>query len=154
MNNMAEITEQKLILLVDDEEDIREVLAITLSDMGYEVLEAENGRAALELFRKKKPMIVLTDIKMPGMDGIDLLKKIKARNPYTQVIMITGHGDTDIAIRSLKHEAIDFITKPISSDALEIALKRANEKDFYTPAIESVYGESGRTGPGKNNASG
>ena len=147
-HNRADITEQKVILLVDDEEDIREVLAIALADMGYRVLTAANGRRALELFREKNPMIVLTDIKMPGMDGIELLKTIKAENPYTQVIMITGHGDTDIAIKSLKFEAIDFITKPISNDILEIALKRANEKIItrqqlqqYTENLESLVRE-------------
>jgi signal transduction histidine kinase len=148
-HNRADITtEQKVILLVDDEADIREVLAIALADMGYTVLTAENGRRALELFREKNPMIVLTDIKMPGMDGIELLKTIKAENPYTQVIMITGHGDTDIAIRSLKFEAIDFITKPIGNDTLEIALKRANEKIItrrqlqqYTENLESLVRE-------------
>jgi signal transduction histidine kinase len=147
-HNRANKSEQKVILLVDDEEDIREVLAIALADMGYNVLTAENGRRALELFREKNPMIVLTDIKMPGMDGIELLKTIKAENPYTQVIMITGHGDTDIAIKSLKFEAIDFITKPISNDTLEIALKRANEKIItrqqlqqYTENLESLVRE-------------
>jgi signal transduction histidine kinase len=147
-HNGADTTEQNVILLVDDEEDIREVLAIALADMGYTVLTAANGRRALELFREKNPMIVLTDIKMPGMDGIELLKAIKAENPYTQVIMITGHGDTDIAIKSLKFEAIDFITKPISNGTLEIALKRANEKivtrqqlQQYTENLESLVRE-------------
>lgn len=133
--------EPNQVLIVDDEEDIRDVLAIALTDMGYEVLEAENGRSAMDIFREKKPMIVLTDIKMPGMDGIEVLKQIKQENPYAQVIMITGHGDTDIAIRSLKHEAIDFITKPISGQALEIALKRAREK-IITRQQLSAYMES------------
>jgi len=139
---------QKLIMIVDDEEDIREVLSITLTDMGYDVLEAENGEKALKLFRENRPMIVLTDIKMPGMDGVELLQKIKNENPYTQVIMITGHGDTDVAIKSLKYEAIDFITKPISNDALEIALQRANEKIVtrqqlkqYTENLEELVRE-------------
>ena len=74
------------------------------------------------------PEIVLTDIKMPGMDGTDLLAKIKAENPDTEVIMITGHGDIDLAIKSLKLEATDFVTKPINDEALEIALKRALER--------------------------
>ncbi|MEJ2096711.1 MAG: response regulator [Deltaproteobacteria bacterium] len=80
------------ILLVDDEEDIRAVLDMTLSDMGYHVLTAENGEAALALFIDKKPELVLTDIKMPTMDGIELLKRIKRENPDAEVIMITGHG--------------------------------------------------------------
>ncbi len=147
-NKTEKIKEPGKILLVDDEEDIREVLAIALNDLGYDVIEAENGPEALELFREQNPMIVITDIKMPGMDGIEILKKIKNENHYTQVIMITGHGDTDIAIKSLKYEAIDFITKPISNQSLEIALKRANEKiltrqqlNQYTANLEELVRE-------------
>ncbi len=145
---LHKIIAEKQILLVDDEEDIRDVLSISLADMGYEVLVAENGATALDLFKEKRPKIVMTDIKMPGMDGIEILKKIKALNQYTQVIMITGHGDTDIAIKSLKYEAIDFITKPISTDALEISLKRASEKilmrqqlNRYTESLEELVQE-------------
>jgi signal transduction histidine kinase len=116
------------ILLVDDEEGIRKVLDISLSDSGFKVFTAESGKEALDIFRKMRPPIVLTDIKMPGMDGIELLQKIKEESPGTEVIMITGHGDMKLAIRSLKFDATDFITKPINDDALEIALKRANEK--------------------------
>jgi signal transduction histidine kinase len=71
---------------------------------------------------------VLTDIKMPVMDGIELLKKIKGTAPDTEVIMITGHGDLDLTIKSLQLEAADFITKPIRDEALEVALKRAHQK--------------------------
>ncbi|MGD2269786.1 MAG: response regulator [Desulfobacterales bacterium] len=116
------------ILLVDDEEGIRKVLGISLADRGYEVYTAENGEKALQIFRENKPSIVLTDIKMPGMDGVALLEKIKAENPDTEVVMITGHGDMDLAIKSLQRDAVDFVTKPINDDVLEIALKRANEK--------------------------
>ena len=116
------------ILLVDDEEGIRKVLDISLSDIGYKVFTAEGGKEAFDIFRRMQPPIVLTDIKMPGMDGIELLQKIKEESPDTEVIMITGHGDMELAIRSLKFDATDFITKPINDDALEIALKRANEK--------------------------
>jgi signal transduction histidine kinase len=136
------------ILLVDDEEGIRKVLGISLTDSGYKVFTAENGEEALQIFRKVNPSIVLTDIKMPGMDGIQLLQKIKNENPDTEVIMITGHGDIELAIHSLKFEATDFITKPINGDSLEIALKRANEKIFlknklreYTENLEKLVGE-------------
>jgi len=116
------------ILLVDDEEGIRKVLGISLADAGYVVHVAASGEEALQIFRKEHPTIVLTDVKMPGMDGIDLLQKIKQESPNTEVIMITGHGDMGLAIKSLKHEAVDFITKPINDDALEIALNRARER--------------------------
>ncbi len=117
-----------IILLVDDEEDIREVLDISLSDLGYRVLTAANGEDALRIFRKENPPVVLSDIKMPGMDGIELLQKIKQENGDTEVIMITGHGDMNLAIKSLKYEATDFVTKPINDDVLEISLKRAFER--------------------------
>ena len=116
------------ILLVDDEEGIRKVLGISLSDKGYDVLAAQDGEGALRLFKETKPSVVLTDIKMPGMDGIELLERIKKEDPDTEVIMITGHGEVDLAIKSLKYEATDFVTKPINDDILEIALKRAYEK--------------------------
>jgi signal transduction histidine kinase/FixJ family two-component response regulator len=118
----------KKILLADDEEGIRKVLGISLADSGYDVLTAEDGETALRIFRQEKPAIVLTDIKMPGLDGIELLQKIKQEDPDTEVIMITGHGDMELAIKSLKYEAVDFVTKPIHDDVLEIALNRAREK--------------------------
>ncbi len=138
----------KKILLVDDEEGIRKVLSISLSDIGYQVFTAENGEDALKIFRTENPPIVLTDIKMPGMDGIELLRKIKDENPDTEVIMISGHGDMDLAIKSLKYQAIDFVTKPINDDILEIALDRAHEKILmrqklreYTENLEALVQE-------------
>jgi len=116
------------ILIVDDEEDIRYALEIYLSHFGYKVLKAENGEEALSLFRVFGPPIILSDIKMPGIDGIELLQKIKQENPDTEVIMITGHGDMDLAIRSIRNDATDFLLKPINDDALEIALKRAKDR--------------------------
>lgn len=125
---MKKTSDKWNILLVDDEEDIREVLSMALTDIGYHVFEAKNGKEALRIFKEINPPIVLTDIKMPGIDGIELLQEIKRWNPDAEVIMITGHGDMDLAIKSLKHEAIDFITKPINVDAMDIALKRVHDK--------------------------
>ena len=118
----------KTVLFVDDEKDICDVLSISLSDLGYKVYTAENGQEALQIIQEINPPIVLTDIRMPVMDGIELLRRIKLQNPETEVIMVTGHGDMDLAIESLKHEATDFIVKPIKDEALEIALKRALER--------------------------
>ncbi|MCP4106985.1 MAG: response regulator [Desulfobacteraceae bacterium] len=118
----------KTILLADDEEGIRKVLGISLADLGYEVLTAENGWEALHIFRKNRPFLVLTDIKMPVMDGIELLRQIKKESPDTEVIIITGHGELELAIQSIKSDAADFITKPINDSVLEIAIKRAVER--------------------------
>lgn len=139
------------ILLVDDEEGLRKVLGLSLEDRGYEVHMAGDGHEALTVFKKVKPPIVLTDIKMPGMDGIDLLKGIKRLDSEAEIIMITGHGDIDLAIKSLKHDATDFITKPIDDDILDIALKRAKERIIlrrqlrdYTENLERLVEEKSR----------
>ena len=116
------------ILIVDDEEDIRDVLEIALEDIGYTVFLAENGEKGFEIFKSKRPDIVITDIKMPVMDGIELLSRIKRENSETEVLMITGHGDMHLTIRSLKLDAMDFITKPVNVDILEIAVEKAVEK--------------------------
>jgi PAS domain S-box-containing protein len=116
------------ILLIDDEPDILRVLGISLKADGYQVIPALNGAEGLEAFTREKPPIVITDIKMPGMDGIEVLEKIKALDADTEVIIITGHGDIDNAIESLKYGASDFINKPVRDEALTIALARAKEK--------------------------
>jgi signal transduction histidine kinase len=142
---------KKTILIVDDEEGIRKVLSILLSDMGYNVISAENGEIALKLFRENNPQIVLTDIKMPNMDGIELLSCLKKESPDTEVIMITGHGDIDLAIKSLKFEATDFVTKPVNDEVLQIALKRAEDRISmkqqireYTENLEQLVEEKSR----------
>ena len=136
------------ILIVDDEQDLCEVLALSLSDLGYKVFTAKDGENALRVFKEVKPSIVLTDIRMPGMDGIELLQKVKQEDSDIEVIMITGHGDIDLAIQSLKHEATDFITKPINDDVLEIALRRIQERismkrriRAYTENLETLVDE-------------
>ena len=116
------------ILLIDDEPDIVRVLGISLRADGYKVIPALSGAEGLEAFATHKPEIVITDIKMPGMDGIEVLEKIKDLDPNTEVIIITGHGDIDNTIEALKYGASDFINKPVRDDALSIALERAKEK--------------------------
>jgi PAS domain S-box-containing protein len=116
------------LLLIDDEPDILRVLSMSLKADGYDVVSAQNGHEGIEAFEKEKPDIVITDIKMPGMDGIEVLKKVKELNPDAEVIIITGHGDIENAIEALKHGASDFINKPVRDEALAIALIRAREK--------------------------
>jgi signal transduction histidine kinase len=116
------------LLLIDDEEGIRKVLGLSLRDAGYEVITAADGKQGLEYLQQENPLIVLTDIKMPGLDGMEVLQRIKSISPDTEVIMITGHGEMDLAVKSLQWEASDFITKPIQDQALFGALRRAEEK--------------------------
>ena len=116
------------VLLVDDDDAIREILGLSIADLGYDVFTAANGEEAIASFKLNEPSIVLTDIKMPGMDGIELLRRLKQLDPEAEVIMISGHGDMDLALKSLQYEALDFITKPIRDELLVSALKRATDK--------------------------
>jgi PAS domain S-box-containing protein len=118
------------IVLIDDEDDIREVMTIALKDAGYSVQTAPDGLTGLRLCETKPPQIVITDIRMPGMDGIQVLERLKTKNPDIEVIVATAFGEMDLAIRALQLDASDFITKPISDEALYLALNRA--RDRYT----------------------
>ena len=119
---------KKTILLVDDEKDIREVLSISLADIGYEVYTAENGEKALRVFQKFKPAIVLIDIKIPGMDGIETLEKMKKLFPLTEVVMLTGHATVESAIEGIKKGAYDYLMKPCDIDQLMQKVEEATQK--------------------------
>ncbi len=116
------------VLFIDDEEGIRKLFSIFLKREGYQVFTAESGEKGLEIFKQEMPPIVLTDLRMPGINGIEVLNRVKEINPDIEVIIVTGYGDMDSAIQALKLDASDFLTKPIKDEALLIALKRAQEK--------------------------
>ncbi len=118
----------KTILVVDDEAQTLEMLQMLLEMYGYEVLLAANGQEALEVYERRRPPIVLTDIKMPIMDSMEVLARIKELNPMAEVIVITGHGDMDLAIKALNLDATDFVNKPVQRKVLDQALKRADER--------------------------
>ena len=116
------------ILVIDDEKATLSMFRLFLDAYGYSVYTAENGTEGLEIFRKEKPAIVLTDIKMPGIDGLAVLQQIKQVAPRTAVIVITGHGDTALAEQAAALDAVDFISKPIKKEALDAALEKARKK--------------------------
>ena len=116
----------RTILVIDDERPTLQMFELYLGAYGYRVLVAASGEEGLAVFDAESPPIVLTDIKMPGMDGLQVLGAIKTRRPETEVIVITGHGDTDLALAALELRATDFIDKPICRETLEAALGRAN----------------------------
>lgn len=116
------------VVLIDDEEDIRQVVSITLQDAGYKVIEAQNGEIGLMLCQVEEPQIVITDIRMPGIDGLRVLEILKERFPDIEVVVITAFGEIDFAIRALQLDASDFITKPINDESLHLALKRATQR--------------------------
>ncbi len=124
----AKKKEQEKILVIDDEKTTLKMFRLFLDLYGYDIHTAESGEEGLEVFEREKPGIILTDIKMPGMDGIEVLKEIKRRAPETEVIVITGHGDMDLAIQALNLDAADFINKPIQRESLENGLARAHDR--------------------------
>src|SRR5262249_54532384 len=117
----------KTILVVDDEAGIRSSVRGVLADEGYRVLEAEDGRGALKLIANERRRLVILDIWMPEMDGIELLRHIRDSHPGTPVIVISGHGNIETAVTATKLGAFDFIEKPFSLDGLLHVIDRALE---------------------------
>jgi len=115
----------KTILVVDDEKDIRTSLTGILEDEGYQVATASSGVEAIESIHQDIPDLVLLDIWMPGLDGLETLEKLKILFPHITVIMISGHGTIETAVRSTKLGAFDFIEKPLSLDKVLIAVSNA-----------------------------
>lgn len=103
------------ILIIDDEEGIRLLLRAILTKEGYAVAEAEDGFKAIEMFKEDDFDLVITDVKMPGMDGIEVLKRLKELDPDVEVIILTGHGNLDTAIAAIKEDAFDFVSKPLEN---------------------------------------
>jgi two-component system nitrogen regulation response regulator NtrX len=116
------------ILVVDDETGILKTLSDVLQDEGFEVFTAESGEEALRVFPDVAPDVTLLDVWLSGMDGIEVLKKIREQVPDGPVIMMSGHGTIETAVRATKHGAYDFIEKPLSVDKLAISIENALEK--------------------------
>ncbi|GAB4302635.1 MAG: sigma-54 dependent transcriptional regulator [Myxococcota bacterium] len=115
------------ILLVDDDESFRQVVEYHLKESGYATETAQDGREALALFIRSPFPVVVTDLKMPVMDGLELLKRVKDKSPETVVIVITAFGDIDTAVKAMKAGAYDFIPKPTDREYLKLAVKKAFE---------------------------
>jgi len=116
------------ILIIDDEKSIRKTLTEILSYEGYKIDEAGDGEEGLKKFSEKAYDVVLCDIKMPKLDGIEFLEKSKAVNPDVPVIMISGHGNIDTAVEAVKKGAFDYISKPPDLNRLLITLRNALDK--------------------------
>ncbi len=134
------------VLIVDDEKNIRLTLSDFLTNNGFFPIEAANGEAALEVFKKEKPIIVLLDLKMPGMDGIECLQALRKIDPAVPVIIITANGDIPTAVTAIQLGAYDFTLKPPDFNRLMITVKRAIEKVEYENALrasfETLFGRS------------
>ena len=128
----------KRILLVDDEDHFREALGKQLGLRGYTVLEVNKGESAIKIVRHKNPEVVVLDQKMPGMDGIQTLKEIKKIRPEVQVIMLTGHGSTESARITGKHDVFRYMQKPCGIDELVESIEAAREERIYAMARHEI----------------
>ena len=115
------------VLLVDDEIEIIKGRSKIIRDLGFECITAQNGKDAIKLIRKQRPDIVLTDIKMPGSDGFDVLTAAREFDPEIPVILFTGYGSIESAVKAMKMGAYDYIQKPVSPEILEVVLNKAIE---------------------------
>ena len=116
------------VLLVDDEVDFVEMLSLRLNEVGERVAPAYSGRECLEILGKKSIDVVILDIRMPGMDGIETLREIKKKFPLVEVIMLTGHGTTETAVEGMKLGAFDYLMKPADFDELLLKLENARKR--------------------------
>ncbi|HTM26077.1 MAG TPA: sigma-54 dependent transcriptional regulator [Vicinamibacterales bacterium] len=122
------MTARPTILVVDDDAAFRGVLQSELQRMEFEVSSAASGEAAIDRVANRAPDVVLLDLRLPGANGLDVLKAIRARAPATEVIMLTGHGSIDTAIESVRMGAFDYVPKPCPLDDLEVRIRRALER--------------------------
>ena len=113
----------KTILIVDDEKDFCTVLSDSLSQDRYRVVTAFNGKTALQIAKKEKPDLMLLDIKMPGMDGVEVLRKVKKMKKEIAVIMFTAYGTLETAREAMKLGAYDYVTKPVDLFLLKSLVK-------------------------------
>ena len=115
-------------LVVDDEQDFVEMLSLRLRETGERVTPAYSGKECLEVLNEKTIDVVVLDIKMPGMDGIETLREIRKKYPLVEVIMLTGHGTTETAVEGMKLGAFDYLLKPAEFDELSEKLEAARQR--------------------------
>ena len=129
---------QEKILLVDDDPNVLELLSVTLENKGYRILLANNGKEALAHFKKEQPQVVLLDIRMSGIDGVEVLHQIKEINKATSVIMMTAYGAMDTVIETIQLGAYDYLTKPLDLRKVEVLIGRALETQKLAQEVTSL----------------
>lgn len=117
--------ELRKVLLIDDDDSLRRVTEYSLHSAGFEVKSAADGKQGLISFHKDRPQVVITDIQMPGLSGLEVLKQIKAERPETIVIVITAYSSIEKAVAAMKDGAYDYMEKPFSRDELVLMVERA-----------------------------
>jgi anti-anti-sigma factor len=129
---------EKLILFVDDEPDICDEISGYLTAKGYQVIVAHNGRDAIKLFQKEKPILVLTDYRMPEMNGMELLRAVKSMKKEIHVVLISGAADTKTIVEAIKDDAFDFLLKPVDLHHLLGIIETAIAKTTAKMVQDSV----------------
>jgi DNA-binding NtrC family response regulator len=128
------------VMIVDDEENIREVLSNYLESMNYSVATAEDGQDALEKFKKGDFDLIISDLLMPNIDGLELLKRIRNIDKDVIFLMITGYPSIETAVDAIKKGAYDYITKPFHMEDVKIRIERAFEKRTLKERLKTVQG--------------
>jgi two-component system nitrogen regulation response regulator NtrX len=126
------------LLVVDDESGIRSALAQLFEYEGHEVREAEDGAGGIEAAGEFRPDVIFLDVKMPGLDGLDVLARLREADPSTLVVMISGHGTIDTAVEATRKGAYDFLQKPLDTDRLLVTLRRALELRGLTQSMADL----------------
>ena len=147
----------KRILVVDDEENLRRVTQLKLQQAGYEAMTASDGRQALEVLARNPHDLIITDLKMPGMSGMDLLRRVREDYPEIIVVVVTAFGTIESAVEAMKLGAHDYIIKPVNADALRLVVSRAlehhrlqEEVNNLRTAIDRKYGFENIVGRSKS----
>jgi two-component system nitrogen regulation response regulator NtrX len=126
------------VLVVDDEKGIRDALVQLFEYEGHDVSAAEDGHNGIELAEKLRPDVTFLDVKMPGLDGLDVLAKLREQDPQAVVVMISGHGTIDTAVEATRKGAYDFLEKPLDTDRLLVTLRRALELKGLTQSVAAL----------------
>ncbi len=129
------------ILVIDDDESIRKTLTNFLKRLNFKVISAENGNIGLEIINKEHPDLIISDIRMPGLSGIEILKKCKEIDPLIKIILITAHDDVKTTIEAMQFGAYDYLEKPLDIERLKIIIDRALESKALSERLESLVEE-------------
>jgi len=136
---MAETPDDRpIVLLIDDEDQFRTTLSKRLSKRGYHVIDVDNGEDAIKMVRHDNPEVVLLDLKMPGMDGVQTLRELKKIRPEVQIVMLTGHGDVESARVTGKHDVYGFLQKPCPLEEIVETIESARQERHYAMARHEI----------------
>ena len=129
---------QETILIVDDEPHILELLSVALEDEKYRIVQAKNGKEALAKFKEEKPYLVLLDIRMPDLDGLEVLRQIEESNQTSSVIMMSAYGAMETVLEAIKQGAYDYLTKPVDLEKVKVLVRRALEAQKLAREVTSL----------------